>query len=119
MGKVFVHFDWGRTYEAFVKATKAHPESIKNAITDIYFPYERGHVSTREVIDHLNHKLAIRLTHTDFAKLWTSTLDEDKEMTQLLRELRKRLPLYLLSNINEVSYGYLQDKFNVAQHFKN
>ena len=117
MGKVFVHFDWGLTYDAFAKATKSHPDSVKDAFSAVYFPYERGHITTQEVIDHLNNKLSARLTHAEFAELWTITLDEDTEMTQLLQELRKKFPLYLLSNINEVSFGYLQDKFNVSRHF--
>lgn len=118
MGKVFVHFDWGRTYEAFVNATKRDPESVKTAFTAVYFPYERGHLTTEDVINHLNKELGSSLTHAQFSALWTSTLDEDKEMTQLLQTLRKTgLPMYLLSNINEVSFGHLQDNFNVSQHF--
>ena len=118
MGKVFIHFDWERTYEAFVNVIKADPQSVKDAFAAVYFPYECGQISTNDVIDHLNNTLDAQLTHSVFAKLWTITLDEDKEMTQLLQSLRKQLPLYLLSNINEVSFGYVQDKFNVAQHFE-
>jgi len=118
MGKVFIHFDWGRTYEAFVNVTKADLQAVKDAFAGVYFPYERGHISTNDVIDHLNNTLGAQLTHSDFVKMWTITLDEDKDMTQLLQEVRKQLPLYLLSNINEVSFGYLQNKFNVAQYFE-
>jgi putative hydrolase of the HAD superfamily len=118
MGKVFVHFDWGRTYEAFVKVTKRDLETVKTVFSAVYFPYERGHITTQDVIDHINKELEASLDHVEFSNLWTSTLDEDKEMTDLLQTLRKtQLPMYLLSNINEVSYGYLQEKFNVAQHF--
>jgi epoxide hydrolase-like predicted phosphatase len=118
MGKVFVYFDWGRTYDAFVEVTKRDLESVKTAFAAVYFPYERGDITTQDVINHLNKKLESSLTHAEFSALWTSTLDEDKEMTQLLQTLRKTgLPMYLLSNINEVSFGHLQDNFNVSQHF--
>ena len=118
MGKVFIHFDWERTYNAFANETRRDLESVKAALTTAYFPYEHGHISTQEFIDHLNKELESTLSHADFSLLWTSTLDEDKEMTQLLQGLRQQqIPMYLLSNINEVSFGYLQDKFNVSQHF--
>ncbi len=118
MGKVFVHFDWGRTYDAFVNVTKRAPESVKTAFAAVYFPYERGHITTQDVINHLNKELNSSMTHAEFSALWTSTLDEDKEMTQLLQTLRKnQLPMYLLSNINEVSFVHLQGNFNVSQHF--
>ena len=93
MGKVFIHFDWGRTYEAFVNVTKADIDSVKDAFAAVYFPYERGHISTGDVINHLNNKLGAQLTHAGFAKLWTITLDEDKEMTQLLQEVLVLLKL--------------------------
>ena len=118
MGKVFIHFDWDRTYDAFVNITKRDLGSVKTAFAAVYFPYERGDITTQDVINHLNKELGSSLTHAEFSSLWTSTLDEDKEMTQLLQTLRKtQLPMYLLSNINEVSFGHLQDNFNVSQHF--
>ncbi len=118
MGKVFVHFDWEPTYVGFVNATNATLEAVKDAFSDVYFPYERGHITTQDVISHLNNKLNSRMSREEFAKIWTMTLDEDTAMTQLMKELRQEFPLYLLSNINEVSFGYLQDKFNVSQHFE-
>jgi epoxide hydrolase-like predicted phosphatase len=118
MGKVFIHFDWGRTYDAFVEITKRDLEKVKTAFAAVYFPYERGHITTQDVIDHLNKELESNLTVAEFSALWTSTLDEDKEMTQLLQTLRAtKLPMYLLSNINETSFGHLQNNFNVSQHF--
>ncbi len=118
MGKVFIHFDWERTYGAFVKATKRDPESVKAAFLAVYFPYERGQITTQDVINHLNKELESSLTHAEFSALWTSTLDEDKEMTALLQILRKsKLPMYLLSNINEVSFGHVENNFNISRHF--
>ena len=96
MGKVFIRFDWEQTYTGFVSATNSSVDSVKEAFAAVYFPYERGHINTQDVIDHLNKELKANLSHEEFAKLWTATLGEDTEMTQLLQELRQKFPLYML-----------------------
>lgn len=118
MGKVFIHFDWERTYEGFVQASNKSVEDVKSALEAMYHPYERGHITTDQFVDYLNGTLGTRWSRADFARLWTATLDEDAEMTRLMQSLKEKYPLYLLSNINETSFGYLQDRFNVAQHFE-
>ena len=117
MGRVFITFDWQRTCDGFVQATGKSEESVVSALDAVYHPYERGHISTDELVVRLNSNLGTQLSRMDFARLWTATLSEDLEMTQLMRSLKEKYPLYLLSNNNETSFSFVEENYNVSQYF--
>jgi putative hydrolase of the HAD superfamily len=39
-------------------------------------------------------------------------------MDDLLKELKKRYPLYLISNTNEMHFNHIKSKYKILRHFK-
>src|SRR5262249_11759958 len=54
----------------------------------------------------------------EFTGLFTHTFRENEDMAALLQSLKTQVPLYLLSNTNEVHYEWLQENYDVARHFE-
>lgn len=119
MGHVFVDFDWDEVCRGFYSRSGQTRDEFKKVLEYVgRLGYERGIISTTDLLAKLNEKLGVTLTLEEFKKLWNATFRENPEMAALLQLLGERYPLYLLSNTNEIHYQHLQDSFNVARHFK-
>jgi len=118
MGGVFVRYEWRTICNGFAQATKVSPESFIETFERVNNShYERGKVSTAELVSRLNEALGSNLTEEEFHILWNTSLDEDVQMTKMFQGLREQFPLYLLSNINDSNFTFLETNFNVSRHF--
>ncbi len=119
MGHVFIKFNWQTVCDGFAERAKIPRESFGETLKYLgNLGYEKGEISTDEFLRQLNSMLNLRLDLTEFTHLWNATFEEDREMSDLMEKLGKTIPLYLLSNTNENHYDYLQNRFNVARHFR-
>jgi putative hydrolase of the HAD superfamily len=118
MGGVFVRYEWQVICNGFAQATKLSPELFVETFERVNdFHYERGKITTAELVNRLNKAIGCSLTEEEFHTLWNKSLDEDVQMTKMFQDLRKQFPLYLLSNINDSNYTFLENRFNVSRHF--
>lgn len=118
MGHVFVDFDWNVVCQGFRSRTKLSEDEFRQVLAHIgSLGYELGRITTADFLHEFNVKSGTSLTLEEFTLLWNATFHENEEMAELLQELRKQLPLYLLSNTNESHFGWLEQTFNVSRHF--
>lgn len=119
MGHVFVDFDWEEVCRGFMAKSGRSRDEFRGVLAHVgSLGYERGLISTPDFLKELNQQLGTSLTLDEFKTLWNATFHENPAMAALLQSLKARLPLYLLSNTNEVHYEHLQSSYNVARHFQ-
>lgn len=119
MGHVFVDFEWDAVCLGFCQAAGVSRERLKEVFSEVSkLGYESGHIDTNAFLQELNTRLGSNIQRDHFDRIWVSTFRENEEMAVLLQTLKQQLPLYLLSNTNEVHYEYLQDRYDVARHFE-
>ncbi len=118
MGHVFVDFDWDVVSEGFCRISGKSKEELRRSFHRVAgLGYESGLITTEAFLAELNQYLETALTVEEFKALWTVTFRENAEMARLLSLLKARLPLYLLSNTNEIHFEHLESNFNVSRHF--
>jgi glucose-1-phosphatase len=118
MGGVFIRYEWEAVCRGFSQAAGISNEEFELRFLQANnYHYERGKISTAELVSRLNPVLGLNLTEAEFTVLWNTSLDEDKEMTALFKELRQKFPLYLLSNINDSHFTFIENQFNISRHF--
>ncbi len=118
MGGVFIRYEWDAVCRGFSQAAGISNEEFERRFLQANnYYYERGKISTAELVSRLNPVLGLNLSEEEFAVLWNTSLDEDLQMTALFKELRQKFPLYLLSNINDSHFTFIENKFNVSRHF--
>ena len=118
MGHVFVDFDWEEVCAGFCRISSKSRDELRDVFQYCgKLGYESGKIDTVGFISELNRLLDTQITPEEFRELWVHTFHENLEMAELLTKLKTQLPIYLLSNTNEVHYDYLQEKHNVARHF--
>ena len=118
MGHVFVRFDWDKVCQGFCEHAKVSRERFKTVLVEVSkMGYESGKCNTEQFLGRLNELLDCNISVDQFTVLWNATFEEDPQMAELLQQLGRTYPLYLLSNTNENHYAHLQGRFNVSRHF--
>jgi len=106
-GNVICSFDVGRFIQNLVTATGKPPEELKEAIRNsipLIRDFESGLVSSEEFIAAMNRAAGVRLSAEDFGRAYCEIFTPIPETIQLIRTLKGRYRLGLLSNTNAVHF---------------
>ncbi len=119
LGNVLIKFDARVSSRAFAEMINIPEEEIWKAffISDMEKAYTRGEITTREFIDRVNAYFKTEIPDERFAKIWNEIFTENTEMEGLLEKLKKRYPLYIISNTNEMHWEYVKREFPILRHF--
>lgn len=120
LGNVLVHFDAKKAVRAFAKECKLPVLSVLMHFftSPIERAYTRGEISSYEFYRHAQKELGIRLNYRDFTHCWNDIFWENKGMDQLLRRLKKKYPLYLISNTNALHFTHIKKQYKILRHFR-
>ncbi len=85
----------------------------KGSIND----YEVGKVSSIQFFKSLKKYLTLTLSFEEFTPIWNDIFWEDSEVSEIIRTLRGRKRLGLISNTNSLHFDYILSKFPVIRIF--
>lgn len=75
--------------------------------------YDEGMVTSREFHGMIDARFGLGVDFEGFAGLWNDIFTENEEVTRLVRLVREARPAYLLSNINELHWEFIRDRYPV------
>lgn len=124
LGKVVVDYDWDSFCRSFAQKSGADLITVKDFFAHDYFHkgrYERGAITTAQLVEEINQKIGTRISLTEFEIIWTEGLcfTENKDTTKLLEQLDGQCRKWMLSNTSKIHYDYLHSKFDVGKHFED
>ncbi len=120
MGNVLIPFDIHRGYNALAAHSGLSQQEVATRIRDsgLYNLYESGQVETEEFLDRFSTLLGLKTSLSEFREIWNSIfLPETATSEALIQELKQRYRLVLLSNTNELHYGWLRERYPILNHF--
>ena len=120
MGNVLISFDARKSSRAFSKILGVSEQELWEAffVSDIEKSYTRGEISSEEFFKSVRARFPGRtIDFATFSRLWNDIFTENKDMEGLLAKLKKRYPLYLISNTNELHFEHVKARFNVLKYF--
>lgn len=110
LGRVLVDFD----FKQVIRGLKRHTFLSENEIqryferTPLWDAFERGRVLPAEFFRRLQKELRLKdLSFERFAPLWNSIFTEKHDTVVLLRQLRARYRLAMLSNVNVLHWEFI------------
>ena len=120
LGKVLIDFN----FETGVQALHACCSISRDRFEDVLWDenwirrYERGEISTGEFHDYLCETADLRMALPDFCRIWSSVFLPDLLVSEdLLRALKRRYPLILVSNTNEAHIEFIRTQYGVLDYF--
>jgi FMN phosphatase YigB (HAD superfamily) len=120
LGNVIVPFEIQRGYDAISANCGLPVEEVAERIRDsgLYSIYESGGLETEEFLDRFTGLLGMNCNLASFREIWNSIfLPETATSEALILHLREKFRLVLLSNTNELHYGWLREKYPILNHF--
>lgn len=118
LGGVLLNIDYYRTEQAFLQLgiTHFHQLYTQHSANQIFNEFETGKVSPRQFMDTLKKESSQPLTDRQITDAWNAMLlDFPPERIMLLKNLKKRYRLFLLSNTNEIHLQAFNQK--IKDHF--
>lgn len=111
LGGVIINLNYQATIDAFEKlgAQDFAAHFSKATQSSFFADFEKGRKGKSDFIAFIQSFLP-NATHQEILDAWNvMLLDIPKERLELLAHLKKQLPLYMLSNNNEVHYDYMNN----------
>ncbi len=120
LGNVLLNYDAYKAANCFAKACQV--PRLKVWVHFFTSPtekaYTRGHISSYEFYSHARQVLKFPVNYATFRQYWNDIFTENEGMDALLAKLKRRYPLYLISNTNAMHFNYIKKKFRILRHFK-
>ena len=124
-GGVILDIDYHRTEQAFIKLGCSHFGEIYSQAgqTNLFNKFETGEITEAAFFEELKKPCGINTTPDKIKDAWNAMLIGFREENYLmLKELKKRYRLFLLSNTNEThitAFEKLIEKVCTVKEFEN
>ncbi|MDD5005012.1 MAG: HAD family phosphatase [Candidatus Omnitrophica bacterium] len=113
LGRVLIDFD----HNIAVKRMKHFCSLDENNIYDLFFDsdltdrFEKGLISSLEFFQELKARLNAKISYEEFVPIWNEIFTPHPGMREIVESLKDNYSLYMVSNINELHFKYLQQQF--------
>lgn len=114
LGGVIINLDYQRTIDAFENLGMSNFQSVYSQMsqTDLFDSYETGKISTQHFINLLLPHLPQGTSPNKVVSAWNAMiLDVPFQKIELLSKLKEELPLYLLSNTNDLHIQKVKEEW--------
>jgi len=125
LGNVILPFNHYQIAEKLSRFTKREDSQDPKKIFSYLFNfengaingYEVGKVSSLDFFQSLKEHLQLTLSFEEFIPIWNDIFWENLEVSEIIRSLKGKKRLGLLSNTNPLHFDYILLKFPVVQIF--
>jgi putative hydrolase of the HAD superfamily len=81
-------------------------------------PFDMGKVSPQEFFQSVRNHLGLSITFEQFIPIWTDIFVEDREVSEIIRSLKGKRRLGLLSNTDPLHFNYIVSTFPIVSVFE-
>lgn len=103
-----MNIDYSLTENAFKELGLEDFDEIytQSAQDGLFDDFEKGFLSGEEFVERISKKFNVKPVHRDIEKAWNAMLlDFPGERLEMLRNLKNKYDLFLLSNTNEIHFN--------------
>ncbi|MDD4893958.1 MAG: HAD family phosphatase [Candidatus Omnitrophica bacterium] len=124
LGNVLVDFDHMVAARKIFGLTKKTPREIFDLFFDseLVALFEEDKISPLEFFAKTKEMLGLKLDYEQFLPVWNKIFfftENNRQVYNLAKSLKKRYKVALLSNINALHFDYLKKNFPVFDAFQN
>ena len=119
LGKVILHFDFTPAFRRLSKKTGLKPDEIGDFFkrSGLEVLYDGGKISSRQFHSRVKKGLGHDLDFDEFRAIWNRIFRPNREVVSLIRELKPRTRLVLVSNTNPMHFDYILKRYPVMRTF--
>ena len=119
LGKVLIHFNFEPAFRRLSKHCAHSPKEIEDFFiqSGVEVLYDGGRLSSRAFYVAVKKALDLRLSFLGFKNTWNHIFTPVPGMEKLVKQLRKRHRLVLISNTNAMHFAYARKRYSVLKNF--
>lgn len=123
LGNVIIPFDVNNVVKQLCDYTDKSAEEMYDIFfnSPIVINFSEGKISFKEFFKQVRNILNIddRIKYKDFKDIWNSIfIKEDKNMVNLIAQLKEKYRIVIVSNINVTHYNYIKKKYKIMKEVK-
>jgi HAD superfamily hydrolase (TIGR01509 family) len=119
IGNVLLRFDFKLALDKLAAQSDVKDAVEALSLIDrVKMSYEDGQIDRAAFLRAAFDVLRFRGTEADFIAAWEDIFEPNAPMVALVEELHGRLPLYLLSNTNDIHLDYLRRRYAFFGRFE-
>ncbi|HNV85965.1 MAG TPA: HAD family phosphatase [Candidatus Omnitrophota bacterium] len=117
LGNVLVKFDHGILARDLAKLS-GRPimaivsQFISSGLGELY---DRGKISSEEFLSEVIKSLKLPLGAEELKNLWCNIFSENPGMESLVERIKRKYPIWVISDTNELHFEYVKEKFSVLR----
>jgi glucose-1-phosphatase len=118
IGNVLLRFDFKLALDKLAAQSEVGDAvEVLGLIDRVKMAYEDGQIDRAAFLRAAFDVLRFRGTEADFIAAWEDIFEPNAPMVALVEQLHGRLPLYLLSNTNDIHLDYLRRRYDFFRRF--
>jgi putative hydrolase of the HAD superfamily len=119
LGNVVLNYDHGRSVKRLAQLAGCGEEEVESFVFGgLKDEFNRGKISAAAFFELVRARFDLPICLDAFTSIWGDIFWENPEVTGLLPALRKRYPLYLLTNTDVLHFQYIIENFSVIPQFR-
>lgn len=120
LGNVLLNYNARRAALRFAKECKVPLVRIWKYffISPVEKAYTRGEISSYQFYQYAKEGLGLDISYVKFRHFWNDIFWENNGMEPLLKQLKRRYLLYLISNTNKMHFDYIKKNFSILRYFR-
>jgi putative hydrolase of the HAD superfamily len=117
IGNVLVRFDWQIFHGQLKSGCPNFKVNLEREFTKLMVGLEIGEMSGESFARAAVRLIEYQGDEQQFVTIWNGIFTSNPPMERTVLGLKKRFPLFLLSNTSDLHLDYLKLNFKVLQHF--
>jgi len=122
LGRVLIKVDFTRgLFRFYVSDNRSSDEQILQKIfkDPLFINFSTGKMTPAAVHETLRTKYGLNLEYHKFVEEWCNIFDANPDMERLARQVARRMPVGLLSDIDQLHWQFCQKKFSFLSIFSS
>ncbi len=113
LGRVVFDFEYETALEKMTGRIDASRDQVMESLfySDFGRDFEKGLISSREFYEKFRRAFRVLVDFDEFIRIWCGIFRPNREVIDLIMRLKKNYPVYMISNITELHFDYLYEKY--------
>lgn len=114
LGRVIIHFDNTIFFEKIADYSPLSKEDIAEMASTHSSPrraFDRGDITAEEFYDQVTAQLDAKIDYDNFYAIYNDVFSLDPSILEILKRLKGKYRLVLLSNTDVMRFGFIKKKF--------
>ena len=119
LGNVILDFNFNPSFKRLSRHSSLSPSQIESFFwsSGLEVLYDGGKISSLSFYKEVKKSLKHMLSYDRFKSIWNDIFNPNQDIIALIRRLKKKYRLVLISNTNEMHYEYVVKKYTVLKLF--